>query len=133
MARILIMDDEDSFRIALRQLLESWGHEVIEARNGREGLARYREAPTDVVIMDIIMPELEGLETIRALRREFPTCGILAVTENKFKDLDLLYLATKMGAGRTLAKPLGWRSLSPLMWPEWPALQQAVQELLASR
>ena len=107
MARILIMDDEDSFRIALRQLLESWGHEVIEARNGREGLSRYREAPTDVVIMDIIMPELEGLETIRALRREFPTCCILAVTENKFKDLDLLYLATKMGAGRNGIKLRG--------------------------
>jgi Response regulator receiver domain len=57
MARILFIDDEDSSRIDLRQLLESWGYEVIEACGGGEGLARYRDDPTDVVIMDIIMPE----------------------------------------------------------------------------
>jgi CheY-like chemotaxis protein len=134
MARILIIDDEELFRLALRQLLESWGHEVLEARDGREGLACYREALPDLVIMDIIMPDLEGLETIQALRREFPTCDILAVTGSKFADMDLLYLATKMGARQTLPKPLDWQSLAarPITQLVWPELLQAVHDLLAS-
>jgi two-component system chemotaxis response regulator CheY len=129
MARILIMDDEDSFRIALRQLLESWGHEVIEAHDGLEGLARYREAPMDLVITDTIMPGQDGLDTILALRREFQARAIVAMTGSQIAARDLLDLAKTMGAHRTLVKPLGWRSLYPLVWP---ALQQAVQELLAS-
>jgi two-component system chemotaxis response regulator CheY len=130
MARMLIIDDEDSFRIALRQLLESWGHDVIEARDGREGLAYYGEAPMDLVITDLIMPGQDGLETILTLRREFQARSILAMTGSQIAARDLLDLAKKRGAHRTLAKPLGWRSLYPLVWPE---LQQAVQELLASR
>jgi two-component system chemotaxis response regulator CheY len=125
MARILIMDDEDSFRIALRQLLESWGHEVIEAHDGLEGLARYREAPMDLVITDTIMPGQDGLDTILALRREFQARAIVAMTGSQIAARDLLDLAKTMGAHRTLVKPLGWRSLYPLVWP---ALQQAVQD-----
>jgi two-component system chemotaxis response regulator CheY len=130
MARILIMDDEDSFSIALRQLLESWGHEVIEAHDSREGLARYREAPIDLVITDLIMPGEDGLDTILALRREFQARSIQAMTGSQISALDLVDLAKKSGAQRTFVKPLGWRSLYPLVWPE---LQQAVQALLASK
>jgi CheY-like chemotaxis protein len=63
MACILIMEDEDQMRAVLRQMLESSGHEVIEAADGIEGIRLYREKPPDVVIVDIIMPKKEGIET----------------------------------------------------------------------
>ena len=102
----------------------------MEARDGREGLALYRAAPMDLVITDIIMPEQEGLETIKALRREFQAITILAITGSQIAKLDLLDLARLMGANWTLGKPLGWQYLQPLVWPE---LQEAVQKLLTSQ
>jgi CheY-like chemotaxis protein len=82
MARILIIDDDDPFRTQLRPLVEAW--------DGREGIRAYRAAPTDLVITDIIMPEQEGLETVRALRQEFPTITIVAMTGSRLFALDLL-------------------------------------------
>jgi CheY-like chemotaxis protein len=90
MARILIIDDDDPFRTQLRPLVEAWGYEVVEAWDGREGIRAYRAAPTDLVITDIIMPEQEGLETVRALRQEFPTITIVAMTGSRLFALDLL-------------------------------------------
>ncbi len=66
MARILIVDDDAQLRATLREVLERY--EVVEAHNGCEGLERYQEAPTEVMITDILMPEQEGLETIMTLR-----------------------------------------------------------------
>jgi CheY-like chemotaxis protein len=80
MVRILIIDDNDPFRYLLRLTLEQAGYEVVDACNGREGLSRYRAAPTDVVIIDLFMPTQEGLETIQALRRERPTVKIIAIS-----------------------------------------------------
>lgn len=59
-ATILIIDDEESIRALLRTTLEGAGHEVKEASNGRIGLELYRFRPTDLVITDILMPEMNG-------------------------------------------------------------------------
>src|SRR5712671_5182515 len=72
MVCILLIDDDDDFRTMLRTALEQDGYVVEEARNGREGSQRYRTASADLVIIDLLMPEQEGLETIQALRQEFP-------------------------------------------------------------
>ena len=64
MATILIIDDEEAVRALLRFALEAAGYEVTEAANGRQGLERYRQRPTDLVITDMLMPELNGLEML---------------------------------------------------------------------
>ncbi len=70
--RILVIDDEAPVRDMMRQTLERAGYEVIEAGDGRQGMARLRQQPADLVITDILMPEQEGIKTIRMLRKEFP-------------------------------------------------------------
>jgi CheY-like chemotaxis protein len=80
MSRILLIDDDDQFRGMLRQALRPEGYEVVEARDGKEGLIRFRTAAIDLVITDILMPEQEGLQTIRELRAEFPAIKIIAIS-----------------------------------------------------
>lgn len=118
MVRILLIDDDDDFRRMLRTALEDDGYVVEEARNGREGLQRYVVAPTDVVITDLLMPEHEGLETIRSLRRINLQVKIIAISGG-MGHLNFLPLARTFGALRTLQKPF------PLQ-----ALHDAVREVL---
>ena len=70
-ARILVIDDDEPVRVSLRRALGMAGYEVVEATNGDEGVRLHREEPFDLVITDILMPEKDGLEVIRELRRDF--------------------------------------------------------------
>ena len=85
MARILVVDDDNAVRLLLRAVLERRGHSVVEAKNGAEGLQHYRAAPTDLVITDIQMPVMDGLQMIKELRRAFPTAKIIAISGEKGK------------------------------------------------
>ena len=76
---ILLIDDEDSYRNVLRQVLVNAGYEVIEAANGAEGIRRFFNKPADMIITDIIMPEKEGIETIIELKRAFPKVKLIAM------------------------------------------------------
>lgn len=106
MGKILIIDDEDQFRAMLRKALESAGHEVLEASDGKEGVRIYREQPADLVIMDILMPEREGLESILELRRLDPAVRVIAVSGGiRFPEMDVLDVARHLGARRTFSKP----------------------------
>jgi two-component system response regulator (stage 0 sporulation protein F) len=82
-ARILVVDDDQAIRLLLRAMLERQGHAVVEATNGNEGLRYYRAAPTDLVITDIQMPVMDGLQMIRALRDDFPTARVIAMSGEK--------------------------------------------------
>jgi CheY-like chemotaxis protein len=107
MARILLIDDDEPVRIMLRQMLEHFGHTVVEARNGKEGLALFQPATVDLVITDIVMPEKDGLEVVRALRRQHPPVKVIAISGAAGKRAaDYLQMATFMGAATVLAKPL---------------------------
>jgi len=120
MSRVLVIDDDDQFRSMLRQVLGREGYEVSEARNGKEGIAFYRATPTDLVISDILMPEQEGLQTIRELRREFPEVKIIAVSGGGAGGaMNFLKAAKMLGAQRTLWKPFDLEDL-----------RQAVREVL---
>ena len=110
MARILVIDDDDDFRSMLCTALEQDGYVVEEARNGDEGSQRQRTEPVDLVITDILMPEREGLETIQALRQEFPELKIIAITGG-VGILNFLPLARLFGAIRTLQKPFTLQQL----------------------
>jgi CheY-like chemotaxis protein len=104
--RILFIDDDAMIRETAREMLESTGHEVIEAENGRRGLDQYRKQQVDVVITDIIMPEKDGLETILEIRGVDPNVRIIAISGGgPTRNLDFLDIAKKLGATATLAKP----------------------------
>jgi YesN/AraC family two-component response regulator len=79
MARILLIDDDDSVRRVLRLMLGQFGHFVIEARNGTEGVELFMEANADLVITDIVMPEKEGLEVLKEIRKLSPAVKIIAI------------------------------------------------------
>ena len=103
-ARILVVDDEAGVRGFLRKVLEDDGYEVIEAGDGKQALRQARAAHVDLVITDLVMPELEGIETIRALRREVPGVRIIAIS-GAFGG-QYLTMAQKLGAAAVLNKPV---------------------------
>ncbi|HLA61423.1 MAG TPA: response regulator, partial [Nitrospiraceae bacterium] len=80
MPSILVVDDEDQIRKLIRETLEQAGYHVTEAHDGKEALQQYRLTPADLVIMDILMPDQDGLETTITLRREFPNVKVIAIT-----------------------------------------------------
>ncbi len=111
MPTILIIDDEEPIRALLRTTLEAAGYEVMEAANGRQGLALYRLRPTDLIITDILMPELNGLDMMLELTRQFLHAKVIAISGvgGETNDLDVAKL---LGARRTFHKPF---SLSKLL------------------
>ena len=113
MPSVLIVDDEEAIRRLIRNTLEQAGYHVYEAADGKEGLSRYRQAPTDLVIMDILMPDQDGLESILTLRREFPKARIMAITggSDMIGILNFLDVARMLGACRTLQKPFEMQQL----------------------
>ena len=113
MPSVLVVDDEDQLRQLIREILEQAGYQVAEARDGKEAVQQYRLAPADVVIMDILMPEQDGLETTSALRREFPNVKIIAITGSSemIGILSFLDVAKMLGAHRVLQKPFEMQTL----------------------
>ena len=105
MATILVIDDELPVRQLLGTILERAGYEVILAENGEIGLRIFAERLPDVVIIDMFMPEKEGLETILALRRLSPDTRIVAISGGGRHGIDVLELAEGLGAAVTLHKP----------------------------
>jgi len=106
MARILIIDDEDLVLDTLHQILEMAGHEVMEAVDGEQGLERYRNDPTDLVITDIIMPRADGIETIMTLKREYPNVKIIAMSGGgRINQENLLGWAASLGVQHIVHKP----------------------------
>lgn len=102
-ARLLIVDDEEADRIVLRTILERAGHEVWEAVDGDEALRVYEGKDIDVVITDLHMRNVHGLELITILREYSPRPGIIAVSGT---GSDQLAMAEALGARRTLIKPV---------------------------
>jgi CheY-like chemotaxis protein len=77
---MLVVDDEAQVRASFATLLEGDGYKVLQASNGREAQARCRETPVDLAIIDLVMPEQEGLEAIQNIRRDWPQIGLIAIS-----------------------------------------------------
>ena len=105
MARILLIEDYDLVRGLLRETLELAGHAVIEARTGAEGLDLFRKGGADLVITDIVMPDKDGIDVVRALREQVPPVPIIAISGAGDSAEDYLDLAYRMGAVKVLLKP----------------------------
>jgi len=107
MKRILVIDDEPQIRSMLRMMLEREGYEVEEAPDGIEGIKRYRQKSTDLIITDLIMPNKDGIGMIIDLKKEFPDAKIIAMSGGGLnKPEGYLKGAQKLGAECTLTKPI---------------------------
>jgi DNA-binding response OmpR family regulator len=100
MARILLIEDDDSMRRAIKTALTLSGYDVVAAINGVDGLDRFRKETFDLIVTDLLM-SYGGLTTIRLLRRIRPRLGIIAISCSATH----LEAARKLGANRTLQKP----------------------------
>jgi DNA-binding NtrC family response regulator len=107
-SRILIIDDDNEIRRLYGRILIQAGHEVVEAPEGNTGIRLFRAEPCDLVLTDIIMPEKEGLETIREFTRDYPGVRVIAISGGgkATGSSTCLSLAKLMGAHATLSKPV---------------------------
>lgn len=106
MPNILIVDDDDDVRRTLRRVLERDGHAVADCANGQAALSAVKLARPDLVITDVYMPEMDGIEFLTRLREEDPDLPVLAVSGGSLASADfVLEDASQLGANAVLAKP----------------------------
>ncbi|MBI5799787.1 MAG: response regulator [Verrucomicrobia bacterium] len=123
MKKILLVDDDELFGEMVHKTLTAFGYEVLRARGGKEALELYDPLTVDLVLTDLIMPDMEGVELIMALRRLQPGVKVIAMSGGGRNRPEVyLQIAQRIGALRTLAKPF------PLA-----TLRAAVEECLAEK
>ena len=112
MARIVVIDDQEPIRRIVRRALENDGHEVFEASDGEVGMALLEQEPADVVITDIFMPGMDGIQTLRAIRKRFPAIKVIAMSGGDSTGLlDLRHDAELLGAMKSIQKPFSARDI----------------------
>jgi CheY-like chemotaxis protein len=109
---LLVVDDELGIRAALHILLEDTGYAVVTAGDGKEAMKKLQETKVDLVITDILMPEMDGLELITFLRKQNPGLRCIAVSAG---DPTYLKIGQYMGADRILEKPFSQEKLKVLI------------------
>lgn len=116
MREILIADDDAGLRQALKLALEAKGYHVRVAANGRRALALQREAPAEVLITDIFMPDSDGFEVIDDFKKIFPGTKIVAISgDAKRAKREYLSVAELIGVDATLAKPFRIEALLEIL------------------
>ena len=106
MAQILLIDDDDTVRTLLYLTLTNFGHTVVEASNGKEGLELFKTANADLVITDIVMPEKEGFEVMMKIKKKQPALKIIAISGGGLHNAEhYLHTAKLLGAAKVLTKP----------------------------
>ena len=108
MALILVVEDAADFRTLLCEALEISGHKVVLSKSGKEALRQCRGRSFDVVVTDVVMPDVDGIELIRALRalpRQVPIIAISGAS------VDMLEIVKALGAQATLRKPFDLQEL----------------------
>lgn len=101
-----VIDDEELVHETLSAFLETSGFEVFEADDGRSGMRQFEKQPTDLVLCDIIMEDMDGIETIQALKARAPEVKVIAITGgSQMTGMDYLEFARQLGADAVLKKP----------------------------
>lgn len=103
MANLLIVDDEQSYRQLLSLVFEGDGHAIRTAMNGRDAITKLQEEPAEVIITDVRMPDMDGIELLRAAREFLPDVGVVLMTA--FATVDTAREAFKLGADDFIQKP----------------------------
>lgn len=104
-ATILVVDDDETMRDLLRRMLERAGYAVVLAANGRDALERLRDQPTDLIVTDMVMPEMDGIELIRKLATERPRLPVIAIS-GVHDWANYLSMAIRLGAKAAVQKPV---------------------------
>jgi DNA-binding response OmpR family regulator len=110
LATILLIDDEEQVRMLFQIALEGAGYRVLTAESGQHGLRLFQHQEVDLALVDIFMPEMDGLEVIPRLRAIRPTSKIIAVSGGSW-EWDYLDSAKHLGANDTLKKPFSLQEL----------------------
>jgi two-component system, chemotaxis family, chemotaxis protein CheY len=110
--RVIVIEDNTDFRNLALRWFESYGIEAEGAANGAQGIELQRARPADVIITDIFMPDMEGIETIDGLRKEFPAAKIIAMSgRDPMVRFDVFEVAREVGATKTFKKPFRFEEL----------------------
>src|SRR6266481_6243537 len=107
--KILIVDDERLVRWSLRQKCEEWGYHVVEAESGEPGLKLAQQESPDLVLLDVRMPDMNGLEVLDQLKRNGDARAVIMITADP--NLDDVKVALKLGAYDFVGKPLDFEEL----------------------
>jgi CheY-like chemotaxis protein len=110
MPSVVVIDDEPGVRAVAAHFLKGAGYSVATAADGREGAMLLRRGDVHLVITDLVMPEVEGIETIIQVRREFPHLRIVAMSGTGLSS-EYFRMARLLGAHATLAKPFSAEEL----------------------
>ena len=106
MANILVIDDDDGVRGSLEKILLREDHDVLTAADGAEGMRILREARPDLVVSDVYMPEMDGIELLIRIRDADPDLPIIVISGGGFAPADfVLEDASQLGADAILSKP----------------------------
>jgi len=110
LAKILVVDDDPAVQMTIRLLLERAGHSVVVAGDGHKGLAAFESGDFDLLFLDIFMPGMDGLETMRHIHRLRPAIPIIVISGRPLvtdagAEPDFLAMAIKLGAISSLPKP----------------------------
>ena len=112
MARIVLADDEPKLRDLFARYLKGLGHDVRTAADGRDVMALLAEAPADLLVTDINMPDMDGIEILTALRKDGSDMPVIAISGGGFLNKNLLLSSAAMlGALVTLEKPFALEEL----------------------
>lgn len=101
--KILVVDDDPEVRMATRDFLSSKGYEVVVAEGGREALRLLDASPPDVVLLDVAMPDLDGMETLKRIVATHPAMPVIMVTANA--DIEITSKVLQLGAADYVPKP----------------------------
>jgi twitching motility two-component system response regulator PilH len=115
MARILIVDDSPSQQLGIKRIVEKLGHETLTAENGAAGVEVAKAELPDLVLMDVVMPELNGFQATRTLAREATTKHIpVILVTTKDQDTDRMW-GMRQGAKAYITKPFSEDELSEVL------------------
>ena len=101
--KILVVDDDPDVRMATRDFLSSKGYEVVVAEGGREAIRLIDASPPDVVLLDVLMPDIDGMETLKRIVATHPTMPVIMVTANA--DIEITSKVLQLGAADYVPKP----------------------------
>jgi len=113
MGRVLVIDDEPGIRTVLSDILQDEKHAVFAARDGFEGLAVLKQEPIDLVILDVWLPNLGGMDVLKEIRQEYPEVEVIIISGHA--NIDLAVRAVKLGAFDFLEKPLSLEKVTTIV------------------